>query len=147
MIALGRGSRKAGGGFYEYPATGGKRLWSGLSAEFPAAENQPDLEELKTRFLYSQANETAQTFEEGVLETPEDADLGAIYGWGFPAWTGGTLSFIDTVGIANFVAEADRLAQLYGARFAPSDWLRAKAAKGEGFYPAAAAAQPELERA
>ena len=147
MIALGRGSRKAGGGFYEYPATGGKRLWSGLSAEFPAAENQPDLEELKTRFLYSQANETAQTFEEGVLETPEDADLGAIYGWGFPAWTGGTLSFIDTVGIANFVAEADRLAQLYGARFAPSDWLRAKAAKGEGFYPVAAAAQPELERA
>ena len=87
------------------------------------------------RFLYSQANETAQTLEEGVLETAEDADLGAVLGWGFPAWTGGTLSYIDTVGIAEFVAEADRLAQLYGSRFAPSAWLRAKAAKGEGFYP------------
>ncbi|MBB3982738.1 3-hydroxyacyl-CoA dehydrogenase/enoyl-CoA hydratase/3-hydroxybutyryl-CoA epimerase [Sphingobium fontiphilum] len=140
MIALGRGSRKAGGGFYEYPATGGKRLWPGLAQEFPPAAEQPDLEELKKRFLYSQANETAQTLEEGVLETPEDADLGAIYGWGFPAWTGGTLSYIDTVGIATFVAEADRLAKLYGSRFAPSAWLRAKAEKGEGFYPAATAA-------
>ncbi|CAM4197509.1 3-hydroxyacyl-CoA dehydrogenase [Novosphingobium lubricantis] len=140
MIALGRGSRKAGGGFYEYPATGGKHLWPGLAQEFPPAAEQPDLEELKKRFLYSQANETAQTLEEGVLETPEDADLGAIYGWGFPAWTGGTLSYIDTVGIATFVAEADRLAQLYGSRFAPSAWLRAKAEKGEGFYPAATAA-------
>jgi 3-hydroxyacyl-CoA dehydrogenase/enoyl-CoA hydratase/3-hydroxybutyryl-CoA epimerase len=137
MIELGRGSRKAGGGFYEYPATGGKRLWAGLAQEFPVSQDQPDQEELKKRFLYSQANETAQTFEEGVLETPEDADLGAIYGWGFPAWTGGTLSYIDTVGIAEFVAEADRLAKLYGPRFAPSTWLRAKAAKGEGFYPAA----------
>ena len=140
MIALGRGSRKAGGGFYEYPATGGKHLWAGLAQEFPPAAEQPDLEELKKRFLYSQANETAQTLEEGVLETPEDADLGAIYGWGFPAWTGGTLSYIDTVGIATFVAEADRLAKLYGSRFAPSAWLRAKAEKGEGFYPAATAA-------
>lgn len=137
MIELGRGSRKAGGGFYEYSAEGGKRLWTGLAKEFAVADAQPDQEELMKRFLYSQANETAQTLEEGVLETAEDADLGAVLGWGFPAWTGGTLSYIDTVGIAEFVAEADRLAQLYGSRFAPSAWLRAKAAKGEGFYPSA----------
>ena len=139
MIALGRGSRKAGGGFYDYPATGGKHLWAGLAKEFPPAAEQPSHEELQKRFLYAQANETAQTFEEGVLETVEDADLGAIYGWGFPAWTGGTLSYIDTVGIAEFVAESDRLAKAWGSRFAPSDWLRAKAAKGEGFYPAPSA--------
>ncbi|WP_371433396.1 3-hydroxyacyl-CoA dehydrogenase NAD-binding domain-containing protein [Novosphingobium sp.] len=146
MIALGRGSRKAGGGFYDYPAEGGKRLWKGLAQEFPAAAVQPDIEDLKKRFLYSQANETAQTLEEGVLETAEDADLGAIYGWGFPAWTGGTLSFIDTVGIADFVAESDRLAKLYGARFAPSAWLRAKAEKGEGFYPAVTTDGAAVER-
>jgi 3-hydroxyacyl-CoA dehydrogenase / enoyl-CoA hydratase / 3-hydroxybutyryl-CoA epimerase len=69
-----------------------------------------------------------------VLETPQDADLGAVYGWGFPAWTGGTLSYIDTVGIETFVREADRLAQRYGPRFAPSAWLRAKAERGEPFY-------------
>ena len=81
------------------------------------------------------------SIEEGVLETPQDADLGAVYGWGFPAWTGGTLSYIDTVGIAEFVREADRLAQLYGARFAPSAWLRDKAARNEGFYDVAGTEQ------
>ncbi len=135
MIELGRGSRKAGGGFYEYPADGAKHLWDGLAKEFPVSKDQPEQEELKKRFLYSQANETARCLEEGVLETVEDADLGAVFGWGFPVWTGGTLSYIDTVGVETFVSEADRLAQAYGTRFAPSAWLRKKAEKGEGFYP------------
>ena len=51
-----------------------------------------------------------------------------------PAWTGGTLSYIDTVGIAKFVAESDRLAQKFGPRFAPSAWLRDRAASGQAFY-------------
>ncbi|WP_417622325.1 3-hydroxyacyl-CoA dehydrogenase NAD-binding domain-containing protein [Parasphingorhabdus sp.] len=138
MIELGRGSRKAGGGFYDYPAEGGKHIWDGLTKEFPSAEEQPDQDELKKRFLYAQANETAQCLEEGVLETVEDADLGSLLGWGFPVWTGGTLSFIDTVGIREFVRESDRLAQAYGSRFAPSAWLRAKADRGEPFYPSKA---------
>ncbi len=135
MIELGRGSRKAGGGFYDYPDGEPKHIWKGLTEEFPSAAEQPPHTDLRARFLYAQANETASCMAEGVIETPEDGDLGAIYGWGYPGWTGGTLSFIDTVGIAAFVKEADRLAQLYGARFTPSDWLRAKAAKGEGIYP------------
>lgn len=138
MIALERGSRKAGGGFYDYPEGAGKRLWGGLADEFPVTEQQPSQSDLKARFLYAQANETARCFEEGVIETAEDGDLGSIFGWGFPAWTGGTLSYIDTVGIADFVKEADRLAQLYGSRFAPSAWLRDRAARGIGFYPAPA---------
>jgi len=137
MIGLGRGSRKAGAGFYDYPSDGPKRLWKGLAEHFPPAAEQPDQDELKTRFLYVQAIETARCLEEGVLETAEDGDLGSLYGWGFPAWTGGTLSYIDTVGVARFVAEADRLTQAYGPRFAPSPWLRERAAKGETFYPEA----------
>src|SRR3546814_9314101 len=80
--------------------------------------------------------ETARCLEEGVLETPQDADLGAVYGWGFPAWTGGTISYIDTIGVEEFVREADQLAQRYGPRFLPSAWLRDKAAKKESFYEA-----------
>lgn len=134
MRDLGRTSRKTGGGFYDYPEDGGKHLWPGLADTFAVADEQPSLDELKARFLYAQAMETARCIEEGVLETPEDADLGAVYGWGFPIWTGGTLSYIDTVGIETFVREADRLAQLYGPRFAPSLWLRDKADSGEAFY-------------
>ncbi|MBA4172825.1 MAG: 3-hydroxyacyl-CoA dehydrogenase [Hyphomicrobium sp.] len=135
MLELGRGSRKAGGGFYEYAEDGSKRLWTGLAEEFPPSEEQPDQDELKKRFLFAQANETAQCLEQGVLETAQDADLGAVLGWGFPVWTGGTLSYIDTVGIADFVSEASRLAASYGARFAPSAWLQDRAAAGTSFYP------------
>lgn len=137
MRDLGRTSRKAGGAFYDYPEGGQKHLWPGLAEAFPPMAEQPEQDELKARFLYAQAMETARCLEEGVLETPEDADLGAVYGWGFPAWTGGTISYIDTIGIQAFVQEADRLAQLYGPRFAPSAWLRDKAARNEPFYPRA----------
>ena len=130
---IGRSGRKSGGGFYDYPEGGKKKLWAGLSEHF-RLQNGWDIEELKQRFLYAQAMETARCLEEGVLETPEDADLGAVYGWGFPAWTGGTISYIDTVGIDNFVRDADRLAQRHGARFAPSAWLRERAAAGKSFY-------------
>jgi 3-hydroxyacyl-CoA dehydrogenase/enoyl-CoA hydratase/3-hydroxybutyryl-CoA epimerase len=130
---FGRGGRKTGGGYYEYPAQGSKRLWPELARIFPPKVDY-DFEDLKKRLLYIQALETARCLEEGVLETPEDADLGSVFGWGFPQWTGGTLSFIDTVGVRTFVHEADRLAQLYGSRFAPSAWLRERAANGVAFY-------------
>lgn len=136
---IGRSGRKSGGGFYDYPDGGKKRLWTGLADHFPIAADY-DVEELKRRYLFAQAMETARCLEEGVLETPEDADLGAVYGWGFPAWTGGTLSYVDTIGVRAFVQQADLLAQRYGPRFLPSPWLRAKAAKDEGFYPASAEA-------
>jgi len=130
---LGRSGRKSGGGFYDYPEGGKKHLWKDLTKHFPSKDGW-DIEELKKRFLYTQAMETARCLEEGVLETPEDADLGAVFGWGFPAWTGGTISYIDTIGIQEFVRESDRLAQLYGPRFLPSAWLRDKATKNEPFY-------------
>lgn len=134
MRELGRTSRKAGAGFYDYPAGGKKQLWSGLAAAFPLKPEQPEQDELKKRILFSQAIETARCLEERVLETPQDADLGALYGWGFPAWTGGTISYIDTIGLKQFVREADRLAQDYGPRFAPSPWLRELSDKGDSIY-------------
>ncbi len=135
---LGRGGRKSGGGYYDYPEGARKRLWPALAEHFPPRDDY-DIDDLKKRLLYIQAIETARCLEEGVLTSPENADLGSVYGWGFPAWTGGTISYIDTIGIATFVREADRLAQLYGPRFAPSAWLRARAERGEPFYPAAPA--------
>lgn len=135
---LGRSGRKSGGGFYAYPEDGRKHIWPDLTMHFPPGEDW-DAEVLKRRFLYIQAIETARCLEEEVLTTPQDADLGAVYGWGFPLWTGGTLSYIDTVGLDTFVAEADRLAQVCGPRFAPSVWLRDRAARGQSFYPRAEA--------
>jgi 3-hydroxyacyl-CoA dehydrogenase/enoyl-CoA hydratase/3-hydroxybutyryl-CoA epimerase len=131
---LKRPGRRFGAGFYDYPQGAPKRLWPGLSQRFPVRETQPDVEELKRRFLYVQALETARCVEEEVLTHPADADLGSILGWGFPPWTGGTLSFIDTVGIQAFVDECKRLARAHGPRFRPSRWLAERAKEGKSFH-------------
>ncbi len=137
---LKRLGRKSGAGFYDYPAGGKKVLWSGLANEYPRLAQQPSIDELKTRLLYIQALETARCFEEGVLRSVHEADLGSILGWGFPAYTGGTLSYIDTIGPAKFVAECKRLAKLYGERFKPTKGLLARAQSGETYYDGAARA-------
>ena len=131
---LDRKGKRFGAGFYDYPENAKKRLWPGLAEEFPSSDEQPPVDELIKRLLYIQALETTRCVEEGVITHPEDADIGSIFGWGFPPWAGGTLSLIDTVGIRDFVAECDRMAESYGPRFEVSDWLRDRAEKELSFY-------------
>ncbi|AHI63475.1 3-hydroxyacyl-CoA dehydrogenase NAD-binding domain-containing protein [Burkholderia thailandensis] len=135
MVELGRLGRKAGLGYYDYPANGGKKaLWPGLAREFPVAAEQPDVAALIERLVTVQAVETARCLEERVLTTARDADVGAILGWGFPAFRGGPVSYIHGVGVDAFVATCDRLAARYGARFAAPGLLREMAAQGRSFY-------------
>ena len=131
---LDRKGKRYGKGFYDYPEGAKKHLWPGLAEEFPVAAGQPDLDELILRFLTIQALETARCMEEGVVTHAEDGDIGSIFGWGFPPWTGGTMSYIDTVGIADFVADCDRMAEAYGKRFEVSPWLRERAESGQSFF-------------
>lgn len=93
---------------------------------------------MRERLLYRQLVECARCFAEGVLETPQDGDLGAIFGWGFAPFTGDPFSHMDTIGLANVVAILDGLAQRHGERFAPPHLLRDMAASGETFYGRAA---------
>ncbi|MHC0054628.1 hypothetical protein [Actibacterium sp. D379-3] len=71
------------------------------------------------------------------VEASKVGILGAVLGWGFPTYTGGTMSLIDTVGVATFVAECDALADKYGERFCPSDWLRTRATGDMPLFAAA----------
>ncbi|MSQ62602.1 MAG: 3-hydroxyacyl-CoA dehydrogenase [Betaproteobacteria bacterium] len=125
---LNRPGRAAGAGFYEYPKEGRKFIWPGLAKIFGRDGVKFDIEEMKNRILYRQAIETARCLEEGVLTAVHDANIGSIFGIGFPAWTGGALQFINCVGPAKFVARADELAGKFGARFTPPKLLRDKAA-------------------
>lgn len=124
MNELGRIGKKVKGGFYDYPAEGSKTLWPGLAELYPVTTEQPSLDEVKTRLLYRQALEAVRCFEEGVVRTKLDGDLGSILAWGFPAYTGGALSFADFVGVQTFVQTLDRLADQYGDRFRPTKKLR-----------------------
>ncbi len=124
---LGRIGKKVKAGFYDYPEGGQKALWPGLAELYPVSEDQPNRAEVKMRLLYRQAIEAVRCFEEGVVRTKLDGDLGSILAWGFPAYTGGALSFVDFVGIETFVQTCDRLADAYGERFRPTEKLRERA--------------------
>jgi 3-hydroxyacyl-CoA dehydrogenase / enoyl-CoA hydratase / 3-hydroxybutyryl-CoA epimerase len=139
VIKLGRKGRRFGSGFYDYDDKGERlTLWQGMADHYPLAENQPSVEEVKQRLLYIQLIATAQCFEEEVVRDPQSADLGAIFGWGFAPYTGGPMSYIDTVGLENFVRTADGLAQRFGNRFAPPKSFREMADNGATLYKAAA---------
>ena len=133
---LRRVGRKAGGGFYEYPSQGKKYLWPGLAKEYPILAKQPSLESVKQRLLFIQSLETARCLEEGVLSSGVDGDLGSILGWGFPAYTGGAMSFIDMVGVKEFVEVCKRLAVEAGPRFEPCELLLEMARTGRRVYGA-----------
>jgi 3-hydroxyacyl-CoA dehydrogenase/enoyl-CoA hydratase/3-hydroxybutyryl-CoA epimerase len=135
---LQRPGKRARRGFYEYPDDGRKYLWPGLAQHFPRTEPQPSPREVRDRLLYIQAIESVRCLDEKVVEFAADADIGSVFGWGFPAWTGGTVSFIEWVGLQRFVDRADRLAGLYGARFEVPDSLRSMAEDKRGFYRNAA---------
>jgi 3-hydroxyacyl-CoA dehydrogenase/enoyl-CoA hydratase/3-hydroxybutyryl-CoA epimerase len=136
MNSDGRLGRKAGKGFYEYPAKPAKKaLWPGLKEMFDQKPADTiDFEELKQRFLVTMALEAARTMEEGVVTDPREADVGSILGFGFAPYTGGTISYIDGMGTKAFVALCEKLAAKHGERFEPTPLLKDMAAKGETFY-------------
>ena len=99
---LKRPGRAGGGGFYDYPAGRRRCLWPELKTLFEKPGAAWDMAELKDRLLYRQAIETARCLAEGVLTSVHDANIGSIFGIGFPAWTGGALQFIYSEGAATF---------------------------------------------
>jgi 3-hydroxyacyl-CoA dehydrogenase/enoyl-CoA hydratase/3-hydroxybutyryl-CoA epimerase len=132
----GRLGRKNGRGFYDYPEKGQKKLWPGLAdlQEIALDPDTIDVARLKQRLLAIQALETARCFEEGVLTDVREADVGSILGFGFAPFTGGTLSYIDMMGVKAFVALCEELEKACGPRFKPNALLLDLAARGESFY-------------
>jgi len=118
--ALHRPGRAAGGGFYDYPEGGKKTLWPRLKDLFEKPDTPWEMAELKDRLLYRQAVETARCLSENVLTSVHDANVGSIFGIGFPGWTGGALQFIYGMGLERFAARAQALAQHHGNGFALS---------------------------
>jgi 3-hydroxyacyl-CoA dehydrogenase / enoyl-CoA hydratase / 3-hydroxybutyryl-CoA epimerase len=125
-----RRGKSSGAGFYEYEDGRRTRLWPGLRTELGARNHDVDLHELSERMLFVEAIETRKCFDEGVLTTDADANIGSIFGIGFPAWTGGVVQYVEGYpgGVAGFVARADELARRYGGRFEVPASLRARAA-------------------
>ena len=130
---LNRPGKKAGKGFYDYPAQSEKHLWPGLAQQFPATANPLSQQEMQDRLMIIQALETVRCFQEGVLRSVADANLGSILGWGFAPFSGGTLQFINAMGLERFAEKAQQLADRYGPRFQPPTLLRQMAIRKQTF--------------
>ena len=130
----GRKGKKWGAGFYDYPKGSPKKLWPGLAEKYNSNVAYLDKETVGKRILHRQAIEAFKCLEEGVLKSVVDGDLGSVLGWGFPIFTGGALSYIDFVGMQQFVAECDDFTSRFGARFAVPDALRALSEAGKSIH-------------
>lgn len=118
-----RTGKLQGAGFYEYPPEGKKYLWRELQTHFPPASQDLPQEEMIERMLFVQSLETVRCYQEGVLTSSADANIGSIFGWSFAPFTGGTLQFINAYGLDRFITRARELAAKYGARFEPPPLL------------------------
>jgi 3-hydroxyacyl-CoA dehydrogenase/enoyl-CoA hydratase/3-hydroxybutyryl-CoA epimerase len=132
LCEIGRVGKKAGKGFYDWTDEG-RTLWPELTRLYPPAAQQPDQRELIDRLMFAQANEAARCYEERVVRSVADANVGSIFGWGFAPFHGGALQFINAMGAQAFVARSRALAAKHGARFEPAAVVVKMAERGDRF--------------
>lgn len=110
-----RKGKATGAGFYDYPEGSKKHLWDGLSHWKKDVDISE--QEMIDRFLFVQALDTLRCYEENVLESVIDANIGSIFGIGFAPWTGGAIQFLNQYGLDKAVQRANELEAKYGERF------------------------------
>ena len=135
-----RYGQKNGAGFYKYetdkkgkPKKVVDQAAYDLIAPVVAERKDFDAEEIIARCMIPMCIEIARCLEEGIVDTPNEADMGLIFGIGFPPFRGGACRYMDTVGMANFVALCDKYADL-GNLYKPTDRMREMAANGESYF-------------
>ncbi|WP_109208985.1 MULTISPECIES: 3-hydroxyacyl-CoA dehydrogenase NAD-binding domain-containing protein [Microbacterium] len=128
--------RRERAGFYDYDESGRRvGIWPGLREKYGSGRTVLPFEDLQERMLFAEALDTIACLDAGVLTSVPDANIGSIYGIGFPAWTGGVLQYVNQYagGLPGFIARANELAERYGERFRPPVSLVAKAEAGETY--------------
>ena len=135
LVKDGRLGRKAKKGFYTYDGKK-KAVDESVYAVLPASTKRRPVtkEEVVERCVYPLVNEAIRCLEEGIVRSARDADIGAVFGLGFPPFRGGPFRFADAFGPAALANRLESWASKLGPRFEPAALLREKAAKGERFY-------------
>ena len=126
-----RSGRAQEKGFYEYPKNSEKYIWPGLAKRFQSTQKPISQKEMVERFYFSQSIEALRCFEEKVVESDIDANIGSIHGWGFPLFTGGVIQFVNNYGLKKFRDKANQLYSMYGKRFSPPQLLDSMIKNGE----------------
>lgn len=138
VLASGRLGRKARRGFYRYDDKGKRDgVDDALYALTPSGPSRHavDMTVVQERTVLPLLNEAVRCFEEGVIRSPRDGDIGAVFGIGFPPFLGGPFRYIDQLGAAKLVAQLEALDAQHHGRFSPTPLLRDMANRGERFHP------------
>ncbi|HIQ54482.1 MAG TPA: fatty acid oxidation complex subunit alpha FadB [Pseudomonas pachastrellae] len=140
MYDAGRLGQKTGSGFYAYELDKKGKPKKVVDAKAYELLKEVVLEpreftdeEIIEIMMVPLCLETVRCLEDGIVESAADADMGLVYGIGFPPFRGGALRYIDTLGVAEFVAIADKYAE-FGAMYAPTEKLREMAKNGQKFF-------------
>ncbi len=138
VLGSGRLGRKTRRGFYRYDEQGKRdgvddTLYA-LTPNGPA-RLAVDPTVVQQRTVLPLLNEAVRCLEEGIIRSPRDGDIGAVFGIGFPPFRGGPFRYIDQVGAAQVAAQLDALELQHPGRFAPTALLRDMANRGERFHP------------
>jgi 3-hydroxyacyl-CoA dehydrogenase/enoyl-CoA hydratase/3-hydroxybutyryl-CoA epimerase len=133
ILEEGRLGRKNKKGFYTYD--GKKRVDETVYVALGSPARRPfDAQEIQDRLVFAFLNEAVLCLQDGVLRSPRDGDVGAIFGLGFPPFLGGPFRYLDRIG-ARFAAEVlERLRSRHGERFKPARMLVDMARDGKSFY-------------
>jgi len=129
-----RKGRKTGKGFYTYKGKKkevDKSVYKLLSL---SPESKMAEKDIAMRCVLPMLNEAVRCLDEGIIRSPRDGDIGAIFGIGFPPFLGGPFRYMDQIGVKKLVEMMNEHAQKYGDRFAPCDGLLTRAGLEKSFY-------------
>lgn len=138
VLGAGRLGRKGKSGFYQYDEKGKRgEVDETVYQIFGATgkRKQVEREDIQRRLSLAMVNEAARCLEEGIIRTPRDGDIGAVFGIGFPPFRGGPFRHIDSVGVADVVKQLEALDAQFPGRFTPAKLLVEMAREGKTFYP------------
>jgi len=138
VVESGRLGRKGKKGFYLYDDDGKKgAVDESVYALIPGGTQRVEVgaEEIQRRCVLAMVNEAARCLEEGIVRSPRDGDVGAVFGIGFPPFRGGPFRYIDALGVGRVVDELEELNTRFLGRFFPAELLVRMARKGERFHP------------
>ena len=140
LYSNGRFGQKNGKGFYDHikdkrgrPKKLAAQTAYDLFSPHCADKKDFSSEEIIARLMIPMVNEVVRCLEEGVVDTAAEADMGLIYGIGFPPFRGGAIRYLETLGLDNFIAMADSYAHL-GEIYQVTDGLREMAKSGKSYF-------------
>ncbi|MGR2851696.1 fatty acid oxidation complex subunit alpha FadJ [Vibrio vulnificus] len=134
LLNDGRKGRKSGKGFYTYKGKKKEVDKSVYKLLKLTPESKLSDNDIALRCVLPMLNEAVRCLDDGIIRSPRDGDIGAIFGIGFPPFLGGPFRYMDQFGLKKLVEKMNQFAEKYGDRFAPCDGLLTRAGEGRRFY-------------